>query len=81
MTIGTRVEMVTFRNSFLLPGMEREHPPGVFEVHITEEPLNVMWEAYHRTMNLMLTRGGVTEAIKVTRDDLEAALAKDGGDG
>ncbi len=32
-------------------------------------------------MNLMLTRGGVTEAIKVTRDDLEAALAKDGGDG
>ncbi len=44
MTIGTRVEMVTFRNSFLLPGMEREHPPGVFEVHITEEPLNVMWK-------------------------------------
>jgi hypothetical protein len=81
MTARTRVMMVTFRNSFLLPGMEREHAPGVFEVHITEEPLNLMWEAYHRTMMLMLTTGGMTEAIKLTPEDLEAALARDSGDG
>jgi hypothetical protein len=57
--------------------MDREHSPGVFELQITEEPLNLMWEAYHRTMTLMLTSGGIVEAINVTAEDLEAALADD----
>lgn len=77
MTARTSVEAVTFQNNFRLPGMDSDHPPGVFEVQITEEPLNVMWEAYHRTMTLMLTSGGLVEAINVTAEDLEAALAAD----
>ncbi|MBP1844602.1 hypothetical protein J2046_002861 [Rhizobium petrolearium] len=77
MTTRTSVEAVIFHNSFRLPGMDRDHPPGVFEVQITEEPLNLTWEAYHRTMTLMLTSGGIIEAIDVTAEDLEAALAAD----
>ena len=77
MTARTSVEAVSFKNSFRLPGMDREHSPGVFELQITEEPLNLMWEAYHRTMTLMLTSGGIVEAINVTAEDLEAALADD----
>jgi hypothetical protein len=77
MTARRRVEAITFHNPFRLAGMDHDHAPGVFDLEITEEPLNVMWEAYHRTMSLMLTSGGMTEAIKVTPEDLAAALAKD----
>lgn len=77
MTARTSVETVSFKNSFRLPGMDHDHPPGLFEVQITEEPLNLMWDAYHRTMTLMLTSGGIVEAINVTAEDLEAALAED----
>ncbi|WP_105385709.1 hypothetical protein [Neorhizobium alkalisoli] len=77
MTSTTSIKTVTFHNTFQLPGMEREHAPGVFDVQITREPLNVMWEAYHQTMTLMLTSGGLVEAIDITATDLEDALVRD----
>jgi len=77
MTARMSIETVTFHNRFRLPGMDHDHPPGVFEVQIMEEPLNLMWEAYHRTMTLMLTSGGLVEAINVTAEDLETALKED----
>jgi hypothetical protein len=77
MTSTISLRTVTFRNAFQLPGMEREHAPGVFDVQVTREPLNVVWEGYHQTMTLMLTSGGLVEAIDVTATDLEEALVQD----
>ncbi len=77
MNLKTSVRRVTFRNAFLLPGMEKKHAPGQFDVQVTEEPLDVMWEGYHRTLTIMLTSGGLTEAIAVTETVLDEALARD----
>ncbi len=79
MSIKTVMKSVTFRKPFQLPGMDRPHAPGVFDLQVDEEPLDVMWEGYHRTLTLMVTSGGMTEAIAVTETDLEAALASDTG--
>lgn len=78
MNIRTRFEKVTFKNAFRLPGMDKTHAPGEFEVRVVEEPLDVMWEGYHRTLTIMLTAGGLTEAIAITESALEEALAADG---
>ena len=68
---------VTFRRSFVLPGMDVPHAPGTFEVRRTREPLNVMGEAYLITTRIMLSAPGSIEAHEVTSADLEAALALD----
>jgi hypothetical protein len=78
MTTRTSSRTVTFRNAFLLPGMDRAHAPGQFEVQIIEEPIDVSWEAYHRTLTIMLTSGGLTEAVSVSQAHLDEALAADG---
>lgn len=77
MNIKTNVRRVTFQNAFMLPGMDKAHAPGQFDVHVVEEPLNVMWEGYHRTLTLMVTSGTFTEAIAVTEAALDEALAND----
>lgn len=77
MNIKTSVRRVTFQNAFMLPGMGKEHAPGEFDVHVVEEPLNVMWEGYHRTLTLMVASGPFTEAIAVTEAALDEALAND----
>jgi hypothetical protein len=77
MNIKTSVRRVTFQNAFMLPGMDKAHAPGEFDVHVVEEPLNVMWEGYHRTLTLMVTSGAFTEAIAVTEAALDEALAND----
>lgn len=77
MNIKTSVRRVTFRSPFLLPGMDKAHGPGEFDVQIVEEPLDVMWEGYHRTLTIMLTSGAVTEAVAVTEAALDEALAED----
>ncbi|MGW9231967.1 hypothetical protein ACWGPT_14000 [Pseudorhizobium sp. NPDC055634] len=77
MNIKTSVRKVSFQNAFLLPGMEQSHPPGEFDVQIVEEPLDVMWEGYHRTLTIMLTSGAFTRAFAVTETALDEALAND----
>ncbi|MGK6315554.1 hypothetical protein [Neorhizobium sp. DT-125] len=57
--------------------MERAHAPGEFDVQVDEEPLDVTWEGYHRTMTFMLTSGGLTEAFSITEAALDEALASD----
>ncbi len=77
MNIKTSVKRVAFRNAFLLPGMDKAHGPGEFDVQIDEEPLDVMWEGYHRMLTIMLTSGAFTDAIAVTEAALDEALAND----
>lgn len=74
---GTRT--VTFQKPFLLPGMEAPHAAGSFELQTQEEPIDVMWEAYHRRLTIMLTSAGCVEAWPVSEIDLKNALAADQG--
>ncbi len=71
------VNHVTFHYPFQFPGMEAKHPPGTFEVHVGEEPLDVVGEAYHRTLTFMLTLGGRTEAYSVPQEEVDQLLAAD----
>jgi hypothetical protein len=75
----TSTHTITFQRSFLLPGMEVPHTAGTFELQIQEEPIDVVWEAYHRTLTIMLTSAGRVEAWPVSETDLENALAVDQG--
>lgn len=77
MNIKTSVRRAAFQNAFMLPGMDKAHAPGEFDVQVVEEPLNVMWEGYHRTLTIMITSGAFTEAISVTETALDEALAND----
>ncbi len=75
---GTSTERVTFRHAFLLPGFDRPHRPGRFDVLVEREALDVSWPAYRLTLTMMLTNDdGSLEAIQVTRNDLDAALLRD----
>lgn len=75
--MATHSRSVTFEHPFKLPGSPEVHPAGTFELRVDEEPLDVMWEAYHTKMVLMLPSGGRMEAWALSEDDLEAALAAD----
>lgn len=78
---STTVKSVTFDHPFRIPGMDRDHPAGTFELRISREPLDVSWEAYHETVTLMLASGGLVEAWNVNAAELEAALARDASAG
>lgn len=77
MNIRSTSRTVTFQFPFILPDMAEPHPPGAFEVLVDEERLDVSWEAYRRTMRIMLTYPGRVEAHSVSSDDLDAALQRD----
>lgn len=80
-TMSTReslTEQVTFRHPFILPGLDDPHPPGTFDVATEREALDVTWPAYRVTVTILLTDGGRVEAIGVTRNELDAALRRDG---
>ena len=70
---------VTFERAFLLPGMDSPHAPGTYAIVDTRESLDVMWDAYRTSLQIMLTGRGITEALEVTSVDLSAALARDAG--
>jgi hypothetical protein len=72
---------VTFTRPFMLPGMDEPHSAGTFELRTTRHELDVPWAAYRKTNRLMLPNGSAIEALEVTSDDLEAALALDGKSG
>lgn len=68
---------VTFHSAFLLPGLDRPHPAGTFELRERREALDVSFDASIVTRTIMLTSGGRTEALDVKADDLAAALELD----
>lgn len=68
---------VTFRSPFLLPGLDRPHPPGTFQVWERREPLDVSWNAFVLTKTIMLTGSGTIEALEVKASDLDKALRHD----
>ncbi|KKB10446.1 hypothetical protein VE25_18025 [Devosia geojensis] len=68
---------VTFARPFQLPGMDRAHAPGTFEVVIEQEALDVSWPAYRLTTTIMLTSGSRVEAWPISEAQLNAALADD----
>lgn len=70
-------EQVTFTRPFRLPDMDRPHPAGTFDLVIEREALDLSWPAYRLGITIMLTGNGTTEAWRVSRDDLDAALAAD----
>lgn len=70
-------QTVTFTSAFQLPGMAGPYRPGTYELRETRRALDVSWEAWQISLTLLLVDGGTTEALDVTRDDLEAALARD----
>ena len=70
-------ETVTFTSSFMLPGLDRPHPAGTYELRETRRRLDLSWDAYQISLSIMLVAGGTTQALDVQRADLDAALAAD----
>ncbi|KQW77617.1 hypothetical protein ASC89_20875 [Devosia sp. Root413D1] len=70
-------ERITFRHPFMLPGLDRPHQPGTFDIITERETLDVSWPAFRLSMTLLLTEAGGVEAVPVTRDELDAALRRD----
>ena len=77
MTPEHTIEWVTFRHPFILPGLDRPHDPGTFEVRVRRELLDVSWTAYLLTRTIMLTDWGAVEALDVRTEDLTEALRLD----
>ncbi len=71
----TTVKSINIGRPFQLPGMARPHAPGVFELQIDEEPIDVTWEAYHSTMTLILSSDGLIEAWPISKEEFERTLA------
>ncbi|MBN9364897.1 MULTISPECIES: hypothetical protein [unclassified Devosia] len=71
-------EQITFRHPFMLPGLDRPHPPGTFDLVTEREALDVSWPAFRLSMTILLTEAGAVEAVPVTRSELDAALRRDG---
>lgn len=71
------IERVTFHHPFMLPGFDRPHEAGSFDVRTEREALDVSWPAYRLAMTILLTDGAELRAVEVKRDDLDAALCRD----
>lgn len=76
-TVVPSAATITFHSDFLLPGLDRPHPPGTFELRERREALDVSFDASIVTRTIMLTSGGRTEALDVKADDLATALELD----
>jgi hypothetical protein len=74
---GPVASTVTFSRPFLLPGMDKPHAAGTFDVLTEQHELDVWWPAYKLTMTIMLPYGAAMEAWPVNRADLDGALAAD----
>ncbi len=78
----TEISSVTFTRPFLLPGFDRAHAPGSFEVRTNHERLDATVEAWRRTdTSIMIVERGMTQAWPVDPRDLEKALLADGAPG
>ena len=74
---GPAASTVTFSHPFVLPGMDRPHAAGTFDVLAERHEIDVWWPAYRVTMTIMLPQGAAMEAWPVNRVDLDAALTAD----
>jgi hypothetical protein len=74
----TLISTVTFRRPFMLPGFDRPHAPGTFQVRTDHERLDTITEAWLRTDTaLLIVDGGLTQAWPVEPSELEKALRTD----
>lgn len=77
----TDISSVTFRRPFMLPGFDRPHAPGSFEVRTDHERLDTVVEAWRRTdTTIMIAERGLMQAWPVDPRDLEKALLADGAE-
>ena len=53
----TDISSVTFRRPFMLPGFDRPHAPGSFEVRTDHERLDTVVEAWRRTLVVLIREG------------------------
>lgn len=75
----TVITSVTFARPFMLPGFDRPHAPGSFEIRTDHERLGTTLEAWRRTdTRIMFVESGLTEAWPIDPRDLEKALLADG---
>jgi hypothetical protein len=83
MTIRSRRESVTFRHPFHIRGIERELPPGAYEVVTDEETIEGLSFAAWRRVATLITvpaeggRGGTTERHSIGSVDLADAQRTD----
>lgn len=66
----TTIKSITIPQPFQLAGMREPHAPGTFELQIDEDPIDVVWEAYHRTMTLILSSHGLTEMWPMSDEEI-----------
>ena len=83
MSLRTTSKTVTFARSFSLDGLDETQPAGGYTVQTDEEPIEgLSFLAYRRVATVIvlpLRHGGTGsfEAISVTPEALDAALARD----
>ncbi len=83
MTLRTTSRTITFARPFSLDGLEETQPAGSYTVQTDEEPIEgLSFLAYRRVATVIFLpvphRGtGSFQAIAVTPEALEAALARD----
>ena len=74
----TTTSTVTFTRSFSLPGFDKPHAAGTYEVKTDEESLDASFAAWRRVAtSILLVHGGSIQAWRVEPDDLAKALSED----
>ena len=78
MTIRSRRETLTFRRPFRIRGIDRQLPPGPYEVITDEEMIEGLSFASFRRVATMImvpagTRGSATEMVSIGSVDLSDA--------
>jgi hypothetical protein len=82
MITRTRRDHVVFRHAFRLAGVDRELPPGDYQVMTDEELIEgLSFPAYRRVSTMLLvpaqSRLALLEMVPIDPRDLEAAQARD----
>ena len=82
MTTRTRERTVSFRNSFLLKGVDRPLPAGDYRVTTDEELIeSLSFPVYRRVVTMIFVpaqaQRGAIEMVTIDPTDLEAALRHD----
>ena len=73
----TRLDTVSFRSPFTLPGLDRTYPAGTYEVVTDEEQLDVSFTAFRRVeTRIRLTSGANTIYWPIAPTDLERILGE-----
>jgi len=82
MTIRSRRETITFRRPFRIRGIDRQLPPGPYEVITDEEMIEGLSFASFRRVATMImvpagTRGSAMEMVSIGSVDLSDAQRND----